>query len=130
MIDGGMATIYVSDMEQSVYFYDHVLGLTLVERFGDDFAIVDAGGGLLLGLRMASDYSPEPGQKGATTLAFYPDRPIEEAREALEARGVEFVGATRGTPESRVRMAFFRDPDGNRFYLYQTPERREALDAI
>jgi catechol 2,3-dioxygenase-like lactoylglutathione lyase family enzyme len=50
MIEGGTPTIYVSDMERAVEFYTEVLGLRLESRHGDEWASVDAGRGMTIGL--------------------------------------------------------------------------------
>ena len=42
---------------------------------------------------------------------------VEEARAALEAKGVEFDGETFDT--GVCHMAFFRDPDGNALMLHR-----------
>ena len=49
MITGGNATVFVSNMDNAVRFYTEVLGLRLTNRFGDDWATVDAGKGLTIG---------------------------------------------------------------------------------
>jgi extradiol dioxygenase family protein len=52
VIQGGNATIYVSDGQRSVDFYSGVLGLRVVFRAGDHWAQLDAGG-LSIGLHPA-----------------------------------------------------------------------------
>ncbi len=61
MIEGGTPTIYVSDMDRAVTFYTEVLGLRLISRHGDDWASVDAGKGLTLGLHPAAERMGAPG---------------------------------------------------------------------
>ena len=53
MIQGGNATIYVSDMDRAVGFYTSTLGLKLQFRAGNHWAQVDAGKGLQIGLTPA-----------------------------------------------------------------------------
>jgi catechol 2,3-dioxygenase-like lactoylglutathione lyase family enzyme len=43
MITGGNATVFVSNMDRAVQFYTEVLGLKLTNRFGDNWATVEAG---------------------------------------------------------------------------------------
>lgn len=127
MIDGGMAMIYVGDLEQSLDFYTDTLNLTLLQRFSDDFAILEAGPDLKIGLRQANQYSPQPGARGAISIGFSLDEPIEDARRRLEDLGVEFVGPIRGNEDAPVRITFFQDPDGTRLYFQEFWEKREAM---
>lgn len=122
LLNGGNATIYVSDMDAAVAFYTGTLGLALGSRAGEDWATVDAGGGLSLGLHRASHPgAPAPGSRGAISVGFAVGRPIAEVMATLAERGVTFRGpvAERGF----VKLAFFTDPDGNALYLAETPAR-------
>jgi len=42
MINGGNATVYFSNMDSSITFYTEVLGLKLPNRFGNNWATVQA----------------------------------------------------------------------------------------
>ena len=55
MIEGGTPTIYVSNMDRAVEFYTEVLGLGLISRYGNEWASVDVGKGLTLGLHPAAE---------------------------------------------------------------------------
>lgn len=122
LIEGGNATIYVSDMDAALAFYTEVLGLALSSRSGEDWATVDAGGGLSLGLHRASHPgAPAPGQRGAISVGFAVTRPIAEVMAALAERGVTFRGPV--ADHGFVKLAFFTDPDGNALYLAETPSR-------
>jgi catechol 2,3-dioxygenase-like lactoylglutathione lyase family enzyme len=114
VIQGGNATIYVSQMQRSVDFYTGVLGLELVFRAGDHWAQLDAGG-LAIGLHPASDGNPRPGTPGGITVGLSVDVPIAEAVASLAAHGVEVRGPEPGG--GGVQLAFFADPDGNPLYL-------------
>ena len=118
MIQGGNATIYVSDMQRSIDFYTGVLGLHLVFRAGDHWAQL-AAGDLAIGLHPASDRTPAPGTPGAITLGLSVDVPITAAIATLAARGVEVRGPEPGG--GGVVLAFFADPDGNPLYLAEEP---------
>jgi predicted enzyme related to lactoylglutathione lyase len=52
-------------------------------------------------------------------------RDIEAARSALEGRGVEFTGPIIDIP-GVVRLADFRDPDGNKIRLAGAPRKTAA----
>ena len=115
LIEGGGPTIYVSDLERAVRFYTQTLGLGLLYRAGDHFAMVDAGGGLNIGLHPSGPKSPKPGARGSISVGFNVVAPIDQVVESLMARGVQFRGPIQD--DTAVRLAFFGDPDGNDLYL-------------
>ena len=115
MIDGGSPTIYVSDFDRAVRFYTETLGLSVQYRAGNEFAMLDAGNGMMVGLHPASSKGPEPGTSGSISVGFNVSMPIEQVVETLTERGVEFRGPI--TDDQSVRLAFFGDPDGNDLYL-------------
>lgn len=118
MIQGGNTTIYVADMDVSIRFYTETLGLQLRKRVGEDWAAIDAGPGLVLGLHPANPaYTPEPGTRGSVAIGFYVTQPLEEVVAALGERGISFGGPIQ--EDEDVRLAFFHDPDGNPLYLAQ-----------
>jgi predicted enzyme related to lactoylglutathione lyase len=117
MINGGLVTIYVSDMDRAVKFYTEALGLKLQYQAGPGWAQVDAGKGLVIGLHGTHGGGPQPGVNGSTVLGLELDEPIDQAYEALSGRGVTFHGPIQDT--AHVRLAYFSDPDGNSFYLSQ-----------
>ena len=117
MINGGNATIYVSDMDRSVKFYTEALGLKLDYQAGSDWAQINAGKGLLLGLHGIA-HGAEAGKNGSTTVGFEVDESIERVYDTLKGRGVAFDGPVMDT--GHVKLANFRDPDGNAFYLSET----------
>jgi len=123
MINGGVTTIHVTDLDRAVAFYSESLGLKLIGRHGNRWATVDAGAGFYLGLRTTSEKGPPGGQAGSITLGFDVDEPIEKVVQRLVARGVEFRGPVREDTESRLKLAYFRDPDGNELYLCQSHGR-------
>ena len=118
MINGGLATIYVTDMERAVKFYTDALGLKLLYQAGSGWAQIDAGKGLILGLHGTHGGGPQPGQNGATVIGFELDEPMDRAYETLRERGVRFMGPVQDT--EHIRLAYFSDPDGNNFYLSET----------
>jgi predicted enzyme related to lactoylglutathione lyase len=115
MINGGLATIYVSDMDRAVKFYTESLGLKLQYQAGAGWAQLDAGKGLTLGLHGIHGGGPQPGQNGSTVIGFELDEPMDQAYEKLSNSGVRFQGPIQDT--EHVRLAYFSDPDGNSFYL-------------
>ena len=117
MISGGNATIFVSDMDAAVRFYTDVLRMTLTNRFGNHWATVTAGEGLVIGLHPASPKYPAPGTKGGIMLGLEVDEPIERVVNRLSEKGVKIVGAVQS--DQAGRFAHFEDPDGNVFYLWE-----------
>jgi predicted enzyme related to lactoylglutathione lyase len=117
MITGGNATVFVSNMDRAVQFYTEVLGLKLTNRFGDNWATVEAGKGLTIGLHPSSPKYPAPGTKGAIMLGME----VEEAIDKVVARLAE-KGVPVKAPIVRSEAGNFvhlEDPDGNEMYLWE-----------
>jgi catechol 2,3-dioxygenase-like lactoylglutathione lyase family enzyme len=121
MITGGNATVFVSNMDNSVRFYTEVLGLKLTNRFGDHWATVEAGKGLTIGLHPASSKYPAPGTKGAMMLGLEVDEPIAGMVARLSGKGVRMLGSI--IQDGPRNFAHLEDPDGNEIYLMEeTPQ--------
>jgi len=118
MISGGNATVFVSNMDNSVRFYTEVLGLKLTNRFGDHWATVEAGKGLTIGLHPASPKYPAPGTKGAMMLGLEIDEPIAGIVARLSGKGVRIIGPV--VQDNSGNFAHLEDPDGNEIYLWET----------
>jgi len=116
MFSGGNVTVYVSDMDRAVKFYSETLGLKLAYRFGNHFASVEAGRGLTIGLHPASAQMPA-GRKGSMAIGLELSGSIQDAIQALQAKGVRFQ--TEANEGKAGRFAGFEDPDGNPLYLAQ-----------
>jgi len=115
MVNGGNATICVSDMDAAISFYKNVLGMTLQSRYGDHWATLEAGG-FTIGLHPKDGKGPEPGTRGSILVGLTV-ADIEVAREALVAGGEGDVGpVVRGDGGAFVH---FCDVDGNALYLWQ-----------
>ncbi|MDZ4722922.1 MAG: VOC family protein [candidate division Zixibacteria bacterium] len=117
MISGGNATILVSNMDNAVKFYTDVLGFKLQYRSGDEWAQIDAGSGLSLGLHPAKAHTPKPGTLGSISVGLTPTEPLDTVVEILKSRGVVFSGPI--VEDGGVRLAFLGDPDGNDLYLWE-----------
>ncbi len=120
MIEGGTPTIYVSDMDRAVEVYTAVLGLRLESRHGDEWASVDAGRGMTIGLHPAAERMGAPGTLGSINIGFNVTESLDEVLRTLENRGVTFDGPIRGDANGSIRLAFFGDPDGNSLYLCES----------
>jgi predicted enzyme related to lactoylglutathione lyase len=110
-----LVQLQVADLDRAIRFYTEMLGFELTERRDDlQFAHISCGlQGLQLGLSAGGEKPPDA---GTIVLNFGVQGDIEEARQALEKRGVAFEGPTRVIP-GKVRLAGFRDPDGYRIRL-------------
>ena len=98
---------WTSDMDRAVAFYREVLGLRLVRRDGESWAVFDARG-RMFALHGAVEGRPvEPG--GATAVFSVLD--LDRSKSQLRERGVEFVH--EGDVQGYARFASFKDPDGN-----------------
>ena len=124
MFRGGVVTIYVSDMERAVRFYSETLGFSLKERHGNNWATVDGGPGLTIGLHPATREIPA-GRQGSIALGIYIDTPIEETVKRLTSRGASFPSGVIDDG-GILSLAFFNDPDGNPLYLAEMKARPAA----
>lgn len=116
MIQSIAATIYVSDMDRAVDFYTKTLGLPLAGRWGNEYAGIDMGKGLAIGLHpVQSPNSPKPGSRGGIRIGFAVDKSLDDVVNELASRGVVFRGPI--IDDGQVRLTFFGDPDGNDLYL-------------
>jgi uncharacterized protein (TIGR00369 family) len=116
MISGGCATLAVSDFDRAVDFYTKTLGLTINMRFGDSWAVIDCGGGNLLALIPKSQDFEDQVTVGLGTTGDF-----EAAVAILKERGVSFSGPI--LEDRHVKLANFRDPDGNPLYLTSQPPK-------
>ena len=115
LIDGGSPTVFITDMDRAVRFYTETLGLKIAYRADDHFCMIDAGGGLLIGLHPPGTHAPKPGTSGSIQIGLNVTQPIQKVYDALRKRGVNFHGPV--IDDSAVKLAFFNDPDGNDLYL-------------
>jgi len=106
-------TIRVASLERSVDWYTGKLGFTLVARYGDRFAELDAPGMTLL-LHEKFDAQPDKVPSGLISLGLHV-ADVDAARRELEARGVYFEGET--VDLDGLKIAFTSDPDGVPIHL-------------
>lgn len=118
MIHGGNTTIYVRDINVSIRFYTDTLGLKLRMRVGDNWAEIDAGPGLMIGIHPSNPpHTPKPGTRGSLAIGLNVSQDIESVMRKLTDLGVTFEGPV--VEDEHVKLAFFKDPDGNPLYLSQ-----------
>ena len=98
----------VSDISQAIGFYVETLGLTLLNRYGEHYAELDANG-FMIALHPLTG-SVTYGNNASIGLGvFHFDQTIKD----LESKGVIFKMETGGY----IRQAHFKDPDGNQLFL-------------
>jgi predicted enzyme related to lactoylglutathione lyase len=117
-ISGGNASVYVSSLDRAVPFYTERLGLRLKTRIGDEWAEVDAGEGLIIGLHPARPpQTVEAGTAGAINIELRVSGRLEDTIAAIKARGVTTFGEIQSY--DNVRLVSVADPDGNVILLAQ-----------
>ena len=112
------AVLICSDVEQTIRFYQDLLGFPLVEVVenrdyaGSTHFFFDVGNRTLLGFFDFPGLGLEPGIEaigGVQHIAISARRDRwEEVRDRLDAAGVPYAGPDRGIEESM----YFKDPDG------------------
>jgi catechol 2,3-dioxygenase-like lactoylglutathione lyase family enzyme len=113
----------VDDLEASVAFYRDALDLELVER--TERSARFATGTVAIGLEEDERAPDGRAPRRHSYLLVFHAAEIEEAREALIARGLEFKGPRVGFSEIGGTIRF-DDPSGQRFCLYVPSEESLA----
>jgi glyoxylase I family protein len=112
------AALICSDVEQTIRFYQDLLGFPLVELVenrdypGSSHFFFDLGNQTLLGFFDFPGLGLQPAEERIGTvqhiaIAVPPDKHAE-LRARLDERGIPYDGPNRGIPES----IYLRDPDG------------------
>lgn len=121
---GGNASVYVTDIERSIAFYTKTLGLGLKVRVGTEWAEIDAGSGLIIGLHMARPpETVEAGTRGAINIELKAIGSLDDVVAGIKARGGTFKGEILNYPA--VRIATVLDPDQNEILLGQVLDSGE-----
>ncbi|MBV8821538.1 MAG: VOC family protein, partial [Ktedonobacteraceae bacterium] len=121
---GLIVKLDVSDLDKTRSWYADKLGLKQDSRF-DTSTWVQL---FLPKLRaVAIGLNLDPAKAGKGNVTFVVDN-IESARDGLVRQGVE-VGSIQ-TVVHDVRLAFFKDPDGNSLTLRQNPPGQPTVSAI
>jgi len=103
---------WTRDMERAVTFYRDVLGLSIANRAGNEWAEFQAGP-----VRLALHATEDPSLPASGTVVFKVDD-LDEARWALQQRGVVFDGHESEVP-GFARFATLHDLDGNPVQLIE-----------
>ena len=106
----------VQDLKRSDEFYGQTLGLRRNPNSGPRWVEYELGN-VTLALVSPEAMGPEFEAHGHQMPIALRVPDVDEARQKLEALGIEFV---HGTIDSGVcRLATFRDPDGNAIQLHR-----------
>jgi glyoxylase I family protein len=121
------AVLICSDVEQTIQFYQGVLGFPLVELVenrdyaGSTHFFFDLGNRTMLGFFDFPGLGLEPGVEaigGVQHIAISAPRDRwEQVQKRLDAAGVTYAGPDRGIEESM----YFKDPDGIQIELLSDP---------
>ncbi|MFI5204044.1 MAG: VOC family protein [Flavobacteriales bacterium] len=102
-------TVMVSKMDTALKFYTETLGLKLINQYGEHWAEIE-GPGITIGLH------PSREMERAHNLSIsFGVKDIAKTKAELEKKGVVF----NMHDDTQVKLAFFKDPDGNTLYLAQ-----------
>lgn len=104
-----------TDMDRTVEFYHHVLGLKLLFK-REDWSEFDADGQRLAFSKV--DTLPQHNGSYLPGVSFLA-QPIEQVIATLKQKGVQFPEELEVYPYGK--LASFRDPDGNILGLYEPP---------
>jgi uncharacterized protein (TIGR00369 family) len=118
-ITSGCATLQVADFDRAISFYTETLGLKLIVRFGDEWACMEAGEGMFIGLIPCAE-----GQETSMSVGLCVSEQFDSAVENLRQRGMPIDVQTESG--GAVRLAFFADPDRNPLYLTDNPPNPTA----
>jgi glyoxylase I family protein len=121
------AALICSDVEQTIQFYQGLLGFPLVELVenrdypGSSHLFFDLGNQTLLGFFDFPGLGLEPGVEAIGTVQHIaiscPRDRWEELQQRLIDGGVTYAGPDLGIPESM----YFKDPDGIQIELLSDP---------
>jgi catechol 2,3-dioxygenase-like lactoylglutathione lyase family enzyme len=105
-------TFHVSDLPETVSFYENVLGLQKKSHW-PTYAVFD-----LCGIMLAFEPGGERGtKKGVPDIYLQVDN-VDDAYGELRGKGVRFLTEPKDQSWG-ARTAKFEDPDGNTFILVQ-----------
>lgn len=107
-----------TDYARSKAFYTEVLGFPIAGQIpGRDVIFVDIGGTTIELMQGPAGDAARPAC-GFVHLAFEVDD-VDATYADLRAKGVEFFIEPKNVGD--IRLAFFRDPDGNELELFHSP---------
>lgn len=116
-----MACVTVSDIKKAKHLFVDLLGLEVKES-SEEFKWLEIGGDEQDARLGFGEYTEAPNseymQAGTSAIVSIEVGNIEEAKKYLEDNGVEFMNGVLEVP-GEVKLALFKDSDGNRYFLSQ-----------
>jgi methylmalonyl-CoA/ethylmalonyl-CoA epimerase len=122
----GQIAFAVADVDRAERFYEDVLGLRKLYRFGD-LVFFDCAG-----VRLMLSQSPDPDAVARHSALYFRCADIALARAELERRGAVFSDTPHriaAMEDHDLWMSFFADPDGHLLALMCEAPRGYALPA-
>jgi predicted enzyme related to lactoylglutathione lyase len=114
--NGGLTcSIQVQDMDESIKFYQDVLGFKMLYRV-DEIAWCELATEIK-GVNIGLSQVEKPAKLSGTKLTFGVHN-VDQTRKMLEQKKVRFDGPTIEIP-GMVKLATFFDPTGNALMFYQ-----------
>lgn len=110
--------IYVSDLENSIEFYEEIFGIKLETQFSSGeakIAILDIGGGLLEMVQRPDSPGTPPIGNWSHIAIHMPN--FDETIIKLDTRKIE---KRLVTIPNRNRLCFFNDPDGHTIEIMES----------
>jgi len=105
--------------DEMLAFYTETLGFPILGRLpGTDTVFIDIGSTTFELCRAKTDGPAEAPPVGVTHVALEVDD-VDAVYNEWKAKGVEFYIEPRDAFD--IRLAFFRDPDGNAIELFKSP---------
>ncbi len=111
----GQIAIVCQDVARATAFYRDVLGVPFLFSAGPALSFFDAGGTRLM-------LGPAEGEARGTSMLYFFVKEIAAVREALIAKGVEFIDEPHmiaRMPDHELWLAAFRDSEGNPMALME-----------
>lgn len=105
--------LMISDMDRSIAFYCEVLGMKLINRYGNHYAEVQAPD-LLIGLHPKSDQT----HYGNNISIGIGVKAFDETMAELQKQGIQ----CRLENDGWIRLAYFEDPDNNLLFLAENKD--------
>jgi catechol 2,3-dioxygenase-like lactoylglutathione lyase family enzyme len=117
-----LITISVSNQEEAIKYYTDTLGfkVTTDAAYGEGMRWVEvAPPGSSVTLSLFQPFKADQPSPGSADNVHFKTENIDQAFAELSARGVAFEGPVMRMGDGVPPMAFFRDPDGNRFMMVE-----------
>ena len=112
--------IFVRDMETMRYFYENVMGFSLLRELSSNWIEYRVGGNTLVLSRpgLTALDAPTPGGSASLHLAFKVSAvEVDQCAEELMRKGINLLSPPTDRDFGH-RTLFFRDPDGNLLEMF------------